>query len=83
MRLRKKYLLHLALYPILGDEHEISLLHLVFSVAVARSDRLVPLPDPQAVFVGFFDLGELLEEYLRPLLFQPTSAQNTEGSPTG
>ena len=24
---------------------------------------LVPLPDPQAVFVGFFDLGELLEEF--------------------
>ena len=77
------YLLHFALHHLFGDEYEICLLYLVFSVAVARSDQLVPLPDPQAVFVGFFDLGELLEEYLRPLLFQPTSAQNPEGSPTG
>ena len=53
---------------ILCDEHKICLFYLVLPIAVARPYRLVPLPDPQAVFVGFFDLGELLEEYLRSLL---------------
>ena len=57
------YLLHFALHSFLGDEHKICLLYLVLPIAVARSDRLVPFPDPQAVFVGFFDLGELLEEF--------------------
>ena len=52
----------------LGDEHKICLLYLVLPIAVVRSYRLVPLPDPLAVFVGLFDIGELLEEYLRPLL---------------
>ena len=60
----------------LGEKHsvtyqmmyEICLLYLVLPIAVARPYRLVPLPDPQAVFVGFFDLGELLEEYLPALL---------------
>ena len=61
-------LLYLALHPLFGDEHKICLLYLVLTIAVVRSDRLVPLPDPWAVFVGFFDLGEFLEEYLRPLL---------------
>ena len=55
--------------PVLfGDEHKICLLYLVLPIAVPRSYRLVPLPDFQAVIVGFSDLGELLEEYLRPLL---------------
>ena len=51
-----------------GDEYEICLLYLVLTIAVPRSYRLVPLTDPLTVFVGFLDLGELLEEYLRTLL---------------
>ena len=62
------YLLHLALHSFLGDEHKICLLYLVLPIAVPRSYRLVPLPDFQVVFVGFSDLGELLEEYLCSLL---------------
>ncbi len=62
------YLLHLTLHPFLGDEHEIRLLYPVLPIAVPQSYRFVQLSDPQAVFVGFSDLGELLEEYLCSLL---------------
>ena len=61
-------LLYLTLHPLFGDEHKICLLYLVLTIAVVRSDRLVSLTDPLTVFVGFLDLGELLEEYLCTLL---------------
>ena len=37
--------------------------YLALPITVAQPDRLVPLPDPLTVFVGLFDLGELVEEF--------------------